>query len=135
MTTTTKALADLVEARANTSTAFLTYRNQIPDRPPRNYVVLMFSAGITYPETLAASASTLLWRFRAMAVGWSDAECLWVADKVRDLFCNWRPSSDRAVSWFTEEQDDAPVLRDESMINDVRYSLTLRFRLTTPRSI
>jgi hypothetical protein len=131
---TTQALADLIEARAKTDTAILTYRGMIPTRPTRNYTVLLFSAGITYPEALAATSDTLLWRFRAMAVGWSEADCLWVADRLRQLFTNWRPLSSRAASWVTEEQDDAPVLRDESVINDVRYSLTLRFRITTPRS-
>lgn len=132
--TSTQALADLIEARAKTDTTFLTFRGQIFTRPSRNYVMLSFNAGITYPEALAATSDTLLWRFRAMAVGWSDTECLWVADRVRNLYTNWRPLASRAASWVTEEQDDAPVLRDESMINDVRYSLTLRFRFTTPRS-
>jgi hypothetical protein len=132
--TDTRVLADLIEARAKTYPGFYTYRNQIATRPDRNYVVLMYSAGITYPRNLAGSANTLLFRFRAMCVGYSDGDCLWVADKIRGLFTNWRPLEDRAASWLTEEQDDAPVLRDESMINDVRFSLTLRFRITTTRS-
>lgn len=130
-----KTLADLVTARAETVSTFYTYRNQIAVRPPRNYVVLLFGGGVTQSGNLVGLADTLIWRFRALCVGFSDSECLWVADQIRSLFTNWRPLSSPAASAFVEEQDDAPVLRDESMINDVRYSLTLRFRFSTPRSI
>lgn len=133
--TDTRVLANLVEARARTSTLFDTYRGVIQVRPGKNYVMLLFGAGAGYSDTLVGTATMLAWNFRALCVGFSDGDCLFVADRIRDLFSNWRPIPDSmASSWFTELRDEAPVLRDESMVNDVRWSLTLRFQLTTPRS-
>jgi hypothetical protein len=127
-------LSDIVTARAESDTWFSTYRGYIEIRPSRNYVMLLFGAGMAMTEFLGGGSDTLLWRFRAQCVGFSDRDCLGVASRMRTLFTNWRPLEDRGASWFTEEQDDAPMLRDESMPRDVRFSTLLRFRLTTTRS-
>lgn len=134
MSTDPRALADLVEARAKTDTGFLTYRGMIASRPSKNYVMLIFGGGSVYGDRLVGYSNMLTWEFRALCVGYTDSETLWVANRIRGLYVNWRPIPDRASGWFVEQEDDAPLLRDESMINDTRYSVTLRYRLTTPRS-
>lgn len=123
-----RSLADLVEARSNTATSFLTYRGVIPARPSKGYVSLLFGAGSPFGDRLAGNVNSLAWSFRVMCVGYSDGQCLFVAEKFDALFLNWRPLSG---SWFSRTPDDPPVIKDDSVAEDVRYSLTLRYTLTT----
>jgi hypothetical protein len=125
---TARSLADLVEARSRTATSFLTYRGVIPTRPEKGYAALMFGAGSPYGDRLVASTNSLAWSFRAMCVGYSDGQCLFVAEKFDALILNWRPDGG---AWFSRTPDDPPVIKDDSVAEDVRYSLTLRYTLTT----
>lgn len=127
---TPRALADQVEARSRTATSFLTYRGLIATKPEKGYVSLLFSGGRLYSDRLDGVQSSLGWSFRAICVGYSDSQCLYVAEKFRDLFVGWRPSGGVGPR-FTEAGDDAPVIRDDSISEDVRYSLTLRYTLNT----
>lgn len=125
-----RSLADLVEARCHTSSSFLTYRGTIPTRPEKGYAALMFGAGSPYGDRLAASVNGLAWSFRAMCIGYSDAQCLYVVEKFDALFIGWRPLAANGP-WFSRTPDDPPVIKDDSVAEDVRYSLTARYTLTT----
>jgi hypothetical protein len=127
---TARSLADLVEARCRTSSSFLTYRGSIPAKPEKNYAVLMFGAGSPVGDRLAGSVNALAWSFRAMCVGYTDGQCLYVVEKLDALFIGWRPLASNG-SWFSRTPDDPPVLKDDSVLGDVRYSLTARYTLTT----
>lgn len=129
-----RTLATLVLARSNTATTFLTYRGLITERPVKNYVSLLFGAGAVSSSCMAGTTDLLTWTFRATCVGYTEDEVLFVAAMFRALFVNWRPLSAVSAGWFTEAQDDPPVIKDETTLNDVRYSLTLRYRITTSRS-
>lgn len=53
---------------------------------------------------------------------------------MRSLFLHWFPyPSDAASSWFQEEDDGASIIREDTF-DPVRYSLTLRYTITTNRS-
>lgn len=132
---TARSLANLVEARARTGTGFLTYRGQVPTKPAQGYVSLYFGGGVNFADRLYTVSNNLTWSFRAVCVGFTDDQCLYVVGKVRDLFTNWRPVDDRSAGWFTEAPDDPPLIRDDSIADDVRFSITPRFTITTTRSI
>lgn len=126
---TARSLADLVEARSRTATTFETYRGLISQKPAKGYVSLLFGAGSPFGDRLAGTVNALTYSFRAVAVGYSDGQCLYVAEKFDALFLNWRPLG--TGPWFSRTPDDPPVIRDDSVAEDVRYSLTLRYTLTT----
>lgn len=126
-----RTLANLVEARAKTAPGFLTFRGYVDSRPSKGYVSLYFGGGINYRDTLAQSATELRWSFRALCVGYDDDQCLYVLGKVRGLFEGWRPTDDRFASPFTEAPDDPPLLKDDRVSGDVRYSITPRFTINT----
>jgi hypothetical protein len=124
-----RSLADLVEGRSRTASEFLTYRGLIAERPAKGYASLLFGAGSPFGDRLTGTANAFSWSFRAVCVGYSDAQCLYVAEKFDALFVNWRPLG--SGPWFTRTPDDPPVLKDDSVAEDVRYSLTLRYTITT----
>jgi hypothetical protein len=124
----------LCEARARTDTRFDTFRGNGPDRPSRNYAVLYFTPGsVPASNRQGGSQGELRWSFRVVCVGLgSDDYCLYVARLVRALFKNWSPVTDESfTSWLQEQDDDAPLIKDDSDPNDIRYSITLRYTLTT----
>jgi hypothetical protein len=127
---TPRSLADAVEARSRTASSFLTYRGLIASRPDKGYASLLFSAGRLYVDRLDGVQSQLGWSFRAVCVGYSDGQCLFVVEKIRALFVGWRPDGGVGPR-FVEADDDPPLLKDDSVPEDVRYSLTLRYTLTT----
>lgn len=124
-----RTLANLVTTRANTGTGFLTYRGLVTSRPAKGYVSLYFGGGVNYAEAIAGTATGLTWSFRAVCVGYDDDQCLYVLGKVRGLFINWRPVEARSAGWFTEAPDDPPLIKDDSVANDVRFSITPRFTI------
>lgn len=126
-----RALADAVEAQAGTSQAFATFRSVITSRPATGYIVLWFAAGTSQRGRYTGQAAWLRWQFRVTCVGYSDAHCLFVAEKVRALFVGFRPDPSPAASPLNEVDDDPPLIRDE-VEGDVRYSVALRFALHTP---
>jgi hypothetical protein len=132
---TPRELADAVVARAATSAYFLTYRQgQVATKPAKGYVILTFGVGAARSAgNIPGSANQLRWGFTVRSVGYTDDQCLFVAWRFRDLFLNWRPDSSSASGWFTEEDDDPPIIPD-NVEGDIRYALSTRYNLTTPRS-
>lgn len=130
-------LASLVETRARTEARFDTFISRGPDKPTRNYVVIHFDGGTPlFPTRLSGGQSDLGWGFRIVCVGLhASANCLYVAKLVRSLFLNWYPvPSEGFTSWFIEENDGSSVLPEDEIPGDLRYSLSLRYTLTTNRS-
>lgn len=127
--TTALQLAALVEARA-ASPAYTVHRGQVTGSPAGGYVVLYFSGGHSFATRLVATPDRLRWTFRAVCAGYSDRQALNTADLVRARFAGWRPLGEHGPRLF-QVDDEAPLLRDDSVPNDVRFSLTLTFRLFT----
>ena len=109
------------------------FRANGPDQPARNYVVLHFPAGDAFGTRLGGGQESLGWGFRAVCVGLrTDDNCLFVVQLMRSLFRNWSPApSEDFTSWLSEESDGAPLIKDDEIPSDLRYSLTLRYTLTT----
>lgn len=126
-----RTLANLVAARSEAAPEYLTFRGLIDTRPAKGYVSLLFGAGSAYGDRMAATPNVLGWSFRAMCVGYTDDQCLFVASKFRARFNGWRPIPDSAAAgWLVEARDDAPLIKNDDVIDDVRYSLTLRYLFT-----
>jgi hypothetical protein len=107
---TARSLADLVEARCRTSSSFLTYRGSIPAKPEKGYAVADVRRWLPVGDRLAGSANALAWSFRAMCVGYSDGQCLYVVEKFDALFIGWRPLASNGP-WFSRTPDDPPVIK------------------------
>ena len=73
------------------------------------------------------------WSFRATCVGLGDPKnCLYVIRYFRPLFQQWNPfPAEEYTSWFEESSDDVPIIPEEEIPSDLRYSFTPRFVLTT----
>jgi hypothetical protein len=128
--TTVRQLADLVEARSSTATEYLTFRGLIPAKPAKGYAALFLNGGSRFGDRLAGSINALGWSFRVMCVGYDSNQCLYVAEKFDAKFSGWRPLAANGP-WFTQTPDDPPVIRDDSVVEDIRYSLTLRYTIPT----
>lgn len=129
---TPRALADLVTARAQTSTQFEVFRSGlISARPAKGYIVFWFSAGSSERERYVGRAACLRWQFRVTCVGYTDDHCLFVTQRVRALLDGWRPVEDRASSPINEVPEQPPLIRDD-VEGDVRWSIALRFEMYTP---
>lgn len=125
--TTALQLAALVEARA-ASGSYTVLRGQVAETPAGAYVVLYFTGGHSFATRLVARPDRLRWTFRAVCVGESDEQALNTADLLRARFAGWRPLGPHGPQ-LVEVDDAAPLLRDDSVPNDVRFSNTLTFRL------
>lgn len=127
-----RALANLCETRARSSGKFDVYRDNGPETTSRNYIVLHFPAGDAFRTRNGGGQSDLRWSFRVVCVGLDGDARLWVVQLVRALFRNWHPvPAEEFTSWLEEENDEAPPIRDDTVPGDIRYSLTLRYTLTT----
>lgn len=127
-------LAQLVTDRLNGQAGYAVHRGGLADSPTGAYLVLQFGAGSLTSRRLDGQARLLRWTFRAVCAGRSDVQVLNTVDRVRARLAGWRPLPGRASGALVELELDPPLLRDDSVPNDVRYSLTLTYRLTTPRS-
>lgn len=127
-----RTLADLCENRAKTETRIDTFVGNGPDKATRDYVVLYPSRSKLASSRQSGSQGDHRFTLRAVCVGlYKPSNCLRVVNLVSALFCNWSPVPDEDTSWLEEMDDDPPLLRDDSVPGDVRYSLTLRYTLTT----
>ncbi len=126
-----RALAAAVTARCQSST-FLTYgQGQVEDRPVKGYTVLYYGSGAPFGDRHSGGANRLRWTVRAKCVGYTVDQLLFVAEQVRSRLLGWSPDPDLSAGWLAEVDDDPPVLPDDSVAGDVRYSLTLTYTLTT----
>lgn len=126
-------LASLVEARARTESRFDTFIGNGPDKPTRNYAVFHPSGGDPFQTRHGSGQDSLGWGFYVVCVGLhSPVNCLYVVTLVRSLFLNWTPvPSEEFTSWFEEASDDIPPNKEDEIQGDLRYSLSLRYTLTT----
>jgi hypothetical protein len=120
--------------RARDAPDFLAYDAAPTGKPGKVYVVHYFGAGSAFTEDMTARQASLRWTYRAVCVGFTPSQCLYVAGKYRQRFINWRPTADPGDGWLVEAFDDPPILTDNSVEGDPRTSITLRFILNT-RSI
>lgn len=125
-------LADLVEDRTP-GPGYTVYRGGVPDKPPGAYAVLYFGAGSTYTTRLGGTPDDLRWTFRVVCAGFSERQAINTTDLIRARLTGWRPFGDNGPM-LTELEDDPSLLPSEGVPGDVRYSMTLTYRLYTNRS-
>lgn len=125
-------LADLVEGRA-AGEGYTVYRGKVPDKPPGAYAVLYFGAGHAYASRLGGAHDNLRWTFRVVCAGYSESQVLNTVDRIRARLTGWRPTGGNGPM-LRELEDDPSLLRDDSIATDIRFSVTLTYRLYTNRS-
>ncbi|GAA1436307.1 hypothetical protein GCM10009616_35770 [Microlunatus lacustris] len=130
----TVAVADLVLDRLRMLPRIEVLDGEVKKTPAGAYVVFYDDAPRLSSRTLAGRANRAAWRLQTVCVGRDAAETRWVVGQILSTLTNWRPLQDRAASWITPQSDGAPILRDDSVAGDIRFSQTLTFRLTTTRS-
>jgi len=134
---TTLALYSTVRARLSDAadSRFDVFDGAVPTTPAGAYVVLFPDAGAALRGRLIGEHSLLRWDVRLICVGRSPQQCMNTVAIVRGLLAGWRPDPDRSVSPLNEQDNQASLLKDESNLQDIRYSFTLHYRIHTGRSI
>lgn len=116
------------------STKFALYDGTVPATPAQAYVVSYPSPGLAYAGRMTGSHNRLQVDLRLVCAGRSNSQCINTVRIVRDLLADWRPDDALAASPLVEQNNDASVIKDESDLQDVRYSYTIHYRMHTARS-
>ena len=128
-----QALTDAALARLQAMTWPPVYDGLPPATMPANgYAVLYGGAGAIERDRASDIGSMIRWTPRVVCAGKNPDQAGNIADHVRDQLIGWQPDPAGAV--LTEVALDAPLLRDDSMPQDIRFSITLQFTTTTSRS-
>ncbi|WP_137991266.1 hypothetical protein [Streptomyces vilmorinianum] len=87
-----------------------------PDPVPDSamYAVVYMSPGRSVPESLADRRTDFDGLFQVTAVGPTEEQCLWVADKVRTALHAGVQVAGRAA-WRPEELGGPPLIRDDDV--------------------
>jgi len=129
-----RTLTDLVKTRLS-GDWWQVYTGEVPSDPPSGYVTIYPSPGNATSENLADSQNRLRWTVRLVCSGYGSEQAMDVADATRNLMTRWQPyPNDPSASRFREVDEDAPLLPDRTVPGDIRFSLTLVYRLYTNRS-
>lgn len=129
-------LSDAVWGRAQSLLPTITPYDGEPDSVPhgQGYATIYPDSGTASSDRHGGLQNMLRWGFYVVCSGFSRSQVVDVADTVRSLFGNWAPDTHQSASPLTETDLGADLVRDTSVPSDIRWSLTLRFTLTTTRS-
>ena len=128
-------LAEATLAKLSTQTKFTTHDGTVPNKPQGAYVVFYGSTGTVRRTRLAQAANRLRGGCTLVIAGSTAAQVRNTVDLVRDDLEGWRPfGTDRSSEALHEDEISGDMLRDDTDANDIRFSQTLFFRLTTHRS-
>lgn len=100
--------------------------------PAAGYGVFYPGAGSIERGRLASVGDHLRWTCSVVCAGRSRQQVANIVDAVRDRLIGWAP--DPAGDPIVEIPLDAPLIRDDSVTSDIRFSITLQFTLGTARS-
>lgn len=129
--------AELVEAvlgRLATIPGLTVLDGQVSSTPAGAYAVFYDDAPRLTSRSLDGTSNRASTTFYVVCAGRDPGETRWVVSQVLGALVNWRPLPSRSSSWLTLVPNGAPLLPDESVAGDVRFSQTLTFRHTTTRS-
>jgi hypothetical protein len=111
------------------------YDSEVPETPARAYTVFYPGAGHGFGDRLADLGSKLYWDFRLVCCGMSPGQCRRATDQTRAAFLGVRLDTGRATIPLREDRAfNAPMLRDDSVPSDVRWSQTLHYYTSARRS-
>lgn len=126
-------LGEAAWARAETSIGFTAYDGEVPKNPDFAYVVLHRPTGRTIPDRAGDLGDRRLFHaFYLTCVGLSPGQCGNTVELVRARFTGWRPHPNGSP--LRESDTGAPIARDDSGPGPTRFSVPVRYTLTTPRS-
>jgi hypothetical protein len=108
------------------------YDSQVPDTPPQAYAVFYPGAGSIYPVRLADLGSRLDWDCRVVCCGRTPGQARRAADQTRAALSGRR--LDGGLVLVEDRNLNAPMLRDDTVPSDIRFSHTLRFKTSAARS-
>lgn len=129
------SLSELIMDRLLSLPNLTALNAEVPNGPAQGYAVFYPGTGQATAEFLGSVADGLDWPCYVVCVGYSPTQCTRVADQVRDALTGWRPiPDDRSMGRLAETQTGATMQRDDAAPGGPRWSLTLRYTLTTNRS-
>lgn len=131
---TVSLLAGNVLARLNTLPNVSVYDSKVPSTPGGLYVVFYGNSGHSVSTSMAGTSDSLTWTFYVIVAGTLPAQVRSGVDRVRTALTGFRLDAAAWAGPLNEVDLQAPMLRDDSVENDVRFSQTLYFRLSTSRS-
>lgn len=129
---TTVDLAGDVLARLGGISGLSVLDSDVSVTPAGAYAVFYDDAPGLPIDRLVGSPGRLGWTFRVVVAGRDGNECRYFAGLVLDRLTGWRLPS--AGSLIRPMPDGAPMIRDDSVRGDIRFSLTLVFRVSANRS-
>jgi hypothetical protein len=113
---------------------FTVYLASVPDKPPSGYVTVYPGVGNAHADNMATDGR-VRWTCRLVCSGFGPQQTLDVVDSVRARLTGWAPYPDTpSAGRLFEVDEDAPLLPDDTVPGDTRFSLTLTYRLYTNRS-
>lgn len=132
----TLSLGDAVTTRLNTTVGVTIYDSRVPNSPAEKYAV--HYPGVTLPfEGRLGGVPSARQRFTGtvVCVGHSRQQAAYVVDKIISRLTGFWPDTDLGSSPLTLDSDfDSGITRDDTDLNDVRFTHVLRYTLTTNRS-
>lgn len=123
-------LAEQAWQRLSATVGFSSFDGVAPSTPPGAYAVYYPSAGAYVRERHGGTQSGYRWAFRVVCAGSSRAQVLGTVKRVRARLLNYPLDPSPASSPLQEDEFEAPLLRDDSVPSDIRFSQTLLFYLT-----
>lgn len=130
----TSSLSTAVLARLLTVTGVTVYDGKVPTTPVGAYVVFYGNAGIAANEGMASTPNGLRWGFYLVVAGTLPGQVRTAVDRVREALTGFRIDTAAAASPLNEDDLRSPMLRDDTVQSDVRFSQTLYYRLSASRS-
>lgn len=126
------ALYDLALARAATlAPVVLAFGETPPDASSRDvpYVIVDPDPGFDEASRADGRVSSRRGRFSVRCCGSSRRQALFALDAARGAFQDWRPYPIDRRFGAVRESDAGPLIEDESVPTDHRFSFTLTFDL------
>jgi hypothetical protein len=110
-----------------------SYDSQVPDTPAQGYTVFYPGAGTSFGDRLSDLKSKLEWDFRVVCAGRSPGQARRVVKQTRAGLTGVRIDEGRVLI-VEDRRLNAPMLRDDAVPAEVRFSQTLRFKASATRS-
>lgn len=122
-------LASLVLARLATLDGVDVMDGRVLKTPTRPYVLFAAGVGSRIQPRYSDRKARMRWTYAVMVVNNSPQGCRLLADRVRDLLDEWRASDDV----YSVEDYIGPLIGDDRVEGDWRYSITLHMATHPPR--
>lgn len=127
-------LAGVILTRLETMPGTTVLDSEVRTTPAGAYVVFYDETPAHWSNNLSGGLNRMGYEFRLVCVGKSPAQCRNTVRLAAGLLAGWRFDNSQQSSWLIEVPEGAPIIPDRSVPEDVRYSQTLHYRLTTSRS-